>query len=249
MHRCYGRIASGAHGTDRLRDWRRPGQTRSGRKSCPAGRQCDRRQFFLHELVAKRLGLLHDLVPKAVRVAVLVNPANAQSPRPRYETYRKLHAPSDCKFRSSTPAPAARSRRPSPPSCATGPMLCSSLATCSSPAGASNLRRLRRTTIPAAYAFREAVEAGGLMSYGDRSCGHVSSGRRLHRSNPQGREARRPAGLAVDQIRVRHQPANGQGARPRGAGEATRSCRRGDRMNWRLFAAVHEFGMARTGRS
>src|SRR5215831_8539684 len=32
--------------------------------------------FFVTELVAKRLGLLHDLVPKAVRIAVLVNPAN-----------------------------------------------------------------------------------------------------------------------------------------------------------------------------
>jgi len=32
--------------------------------------------YFSNEVVAKRLRLLHDLVPKAVRVAVLVNPAN-----------------------------------------------------------------------------------------------------------------------------------------------------------------------------
>jgi len=31
------------------------------------------------EVVAKQLGLLHDLVPKAVRIAVLVNPANVTS--------------------------------------------------------------------------------------------------------------------------------------------------------------------------
>jgi ABC-type uncharacterized transport system substrate-binding protein len=33
--------------------------------------------FFQQEVVAKRLWLLHDLMPKAVRVAVLVNPGNA----------------------------------------------------------------------------------------------------------------------------------------------------------------------------
>ena len=34
---------------------------------------------FLNEVVTKRLRLLHDLVPKAVRIAVLINPANADS--------------------------------------------------------------------------------------------------------------------------------------------------------------------------
>src|SRR5262249_44146976 len=35
--------------------------------------------FFANELSAKRLALLHELVPKAVRIAVLVNPANPAS--------------------------------------------------------------------------------------------------------------------------------------------------------------------------
>jgi putative ABC transport system substrate-binding protein len=38
--------------------------------------------FFATELAAKRLRLLHDLVPKAVRIAVLVNPANPGTAEP-----------------------------------------------------------------------------------------------------------------------------------------------------------------------
>src|SRR5262249_16444997 len=33
--------------------------------------------FFFIEVLAKRMGLLHEMLPKAVRIAVLVNPANA----------------------------------------------------------------------------------------------------------------------------------------------------------------------------
>ena len=33
--------------------------------------------YFVQEVLAKRLGLLHELVPNAVRITVLVNPANA----------------------------------------------------------------------------------------------------------------------------------------------------------------------------
>ena len=53
--------------------------------------------FFNSELAAKRLRLLHDLVPKAVRIAVLVNPANIRLPRARSATSRKPHAQWDCK--------------------------------------------------------------------------------------------------------------------------------------------------------
>src|SRR5262249_39519657 len=35
--------------------------------------------FFTSEVLAKRLGLLRELVPKAVRIAVLVNPTNSPS--------------------------------------------------------------------------------------------------------------------------------------------------------------------------
>ena len=101
---------------------------------------------FATEVVAKRLGLLHDLLPKAVRIAVLVNPANARLPKPRCEIYRKRQAPSDCKFECSTPARAAKSRRPSLPLGATRPTPSWFPVMASSSAGGCNLRCSRCAT-------------------------------------------------------------------------------------------------------
>src|SRR5262249_7130893 len=72
----------------------------------------------------------------------------------------------------------------------------------------------------------------------DRYSGQFSSSRRLHRSNPQGREASRTAGVAVDQIRVRHQRANGEIARHRSAQRIATARRRGDRVNRREFITL-----------
>jgi ABC-type uncharacterized transport system substrate-binding protein len=82
--------------------------------------------------------------------------------------------------------------------------------------------------IPATYPSREAVEAGGLMAYAaDRPDMYRRVGAYAGQ-NLQGCQARRPACFAVNQIRVRHQPANGQGSRPRSATDSARPRGRGD---------------------
>ena len=91
--------------------------------------------IFVMEVVAKRLGPLHELVPKAARIAVMLNPANEPSAEATLEDVPEAAPPSACKFRSSGQALAVRSRRPSPPS--SGPTLSSSLPMRFSPAGAS----------------------------------------------------------------------------------------------------------------
>ena len=66
--------------------------------------------FFMQEITAKRLGLLHELVPNAARIAVLVNPANPASAE---RTWKEVQAAAPvleaCKSMFSTPAPATKS--------------------------------------------------------------------------------------------------------------------------------------------
>ena len=123
--------------------------------------------FFIQEIAAKRLRLLHDMVPKAVRIAVLINPANASSAE---TTLRQVQAAAPTLglqiqvFNATTideinAVFAAFTReRPDALFVAGDAFL--------------TIRRAQfaaltaRDKIPAAYGVRESVVAGGLMSYG-----------------------------------------------------------------------------------
>jgi putative ABC transport system substrate-binding protein len=123
--------------------------------------------FFTAEVMAKRLGLLLELVPAATRVAILVNPANvgrAQSTRGDLEPAARVLGLQtqfyDASASKEIDAAYATLVRDRPDALFVG---------------ADTLftnRRVQLTALaarhalPAAYSVREFVEAGGLMSYG-----------------------------------------------------------------------------------
>ena len=122
---------------------------------------------FATEVVAKRLGLLHDLIPKAVRIAVLINPANAptaettlrdipEAARPLGLQIQILNTSTSREIEAAF-ATLVRDRTE---------------ALFVGPDGFFSSRRVQFATlaahhrVPVAYFLREFVEAGGLMSYG-----------------------------------------------------------------------------------
>ena len=123
--------------------------------------------IFNVEVATKRLGLLHELVPKADRIAVLVNPANTSTAgstlRDIPEAARAIGLKSKVLNASNSDeidaAFAVLAREPvdalfvAPDSFFVGRRV--QFATLTA-----------RDRIPAAYADREIIEAGGLMSYG-----------------------------------------------------------------------------------
>jgi putative ABC transport system substrate-binding protein len=123
--------------------------------------------FLVQELVAKRLGLLHELLPKAVRVAALLNPADGpdaettlrglQEPAQLFGLQIEVHNASTS--REIDAAFATLAREP-PDALFVG-------------AGAFfGSRRVQivilatRLGIPSSFISRDSVAAGGLMSYG-----------------------------------------------------------------------------------
>ena len=123
--------------------------------------------FFTAEVMAKRLGLLRELVPAAARLAVLINPANVgRGPLTRAELEPAAGVLGlqlqfyDASSNQEIDAAYARLVHERPDA-----LFVSSDVFFTS-------RRVQlislaaRHALPAAYSVREFVEAGGLMSYG-----------------------------------------------------------------------------------
>jgi putative tryptophan/tyrosine transport system substrate-binding protein len=123
--------------------------------------------FFVNEVVAKRLRLLHDMVPKAVRVAVLVNPSNVSATETTLHVVQEAAHPIGVQIQivnattmSEIDAVFANFARERPDALFVAPdgFLVSravQFATLTA-----------RDKIPAAYSDRDTVAVGGLMSYG-----------------------------------------------------------------------------------
>jgi len=123
--------------------------------------------FFAAEVLAKRLGLLHDLVPKAVRIAVLVNPANVSSAE---NTLREIQEAARSLGLQIQVLNASTSREIEEAFVTLVRERADALFI--APDSFFQSRRVQfatlttRHAIPAAYSVREYVEVGGLMSYG-----------------------------------------------------------------------------------
>jgi putative ABC transport system substrate-binding protein len=123
--------------------------------------------FFNAELGAKRLELLRTLVPGAARVAVLVNPANARTT----ETTLTDLEPAGRAMGLQLQVLNASSRRDIDKAFETllrdrPDAVFVSLDTTFADRRVQLVHLASRHAIPATYALRDFVEAGGLMSYG-----------------------------------------------------------------------------------
>ena len=123
--------------------------------------------FFLSEVLAKRLGLLHELLPKAVRIAVMVNPANASTAE---ATLREIPKAARALGLHIQVLNASTNREIEAAFASIGHDRADALFIAADAFFVS--RRVQfatlamRYAIPMAHATRETVEAGGLMSYG-----------------------------------------------------------------------------------
>ena len=160
-----GRQVGDLDDSDRVYDRQRPRRVWPRRQSCASGRQPTGISFVTTELAAKRLELLHELVPKATVIAMIVNPECE---------YRIQGAKVQEAARSlglQLQVLSARTEQEIDAAFATLAQLrAGALLVDSDPF--FNARREQfvalaaHHAVPAIYEGRESVAAGGLMSYG-----------------------------------------------------------------------------------
>ena len=123
--------------------------------------------FFTSEVIGKRLRLVHDLIPKAVRVAVLVNPRNASVAESTLREAQGAAATMGLQVQNHNASTIAEidaafaalaRERPDALFVAPDGFLVNR--------GVQLAALAKRDRIPAFFSVREPVEAGGLMSYG-----------------------------------------------------------------------------------
>ena len=123
--------------------------------------------FFVSEVVLKRLGLLRDLVPGAIRIAVMINPGNAATAE---ATLREVQNAADALGLQIHVVNASTSDEINAAFAAISHERVEALFL--GPDAFFNSRRVQLVTlsaldrIPTAYSTRDYVEVGGLMSYG-----------------------------------------------------------------------------------
>ena len=180
------------------------------------------------EFGPKRVGLLHELLPQALRFGVLVNPSG-----PALEAAIRGAQTATASIGGTIEVLSASTNREIDVAF-TNLVEKRVEALLVFPATLFLNRRVQlanlaaRHAVPAIFSNREIAEVGGLMSYATsltdqfRQVG-IYVGRIL-----DGRETGRPARDAADQVRLRHQLANGAAAWPHRAADAARHRRRGD---------------------
>jgi hypothetical protein len=190
------------------------------------------------ELGPKRLELLHELVPKATTIALLVDPNNVDVEKLTRDVEGgarslglEIHVLRASTERDLNGVFARLADTPSRP-----------LVIAPDAFFVSQTETLARLglqyAVPTIFQLREFAAAGGLMSYGSNPKDSFRPSRYLCSSYSQGRKTCRPACATTNEIRVGHQFEDGKCARYHAATDTRHPRRRSDRIAM-LFAALH----------
>ena len=189
-------------------------------------------------LGAKRVELLHDLVPKARAIAVLIDPNYGGSD----VELREVEAAGRALGRQIVAVGAAREQQFE----AAFDKLLEAGADALLIAGGANFNSQRqaiialaaRHALPTMYTSRDYVAAGGLISYSASVANAYRQAGGLRRQDSQGHQTVRAAGAAADEVRAGDQPQHRQSSRLGGTGQAPRGRRRGHRVKRREFITL-----------